>query len=138
MQIKNAASVFPEPVGAETSVVFCGENARPALLLRLGRCAEAGNKPIADERVSPFQAGESRLRYVGVHDAELNYSATGPVAADGGSEKEAFEADASCRDGAQRVAPLHGCGSAAHGKSPSVDLCVRVKSGSRAAALQID
>jgi hypothetical protein len=41
--------------------------------------------------VSPFQAGESRLRNVGVHDAELNYSATGPVAADRGNEKEAFE-----------------------------------------------
>ena len=70
---------------------FAGEDVRPALFLRLGGRAEAGDEPLADERVSPFQAGESRLRNVGVHDAELNYSATGPVAADRGNEKEAFE-----------------------------------------------
>jgi hypothetical protein len=35
---------------------FLGENVRPALLLRLGGCAEAADKPIVDERVCPFQA----------------------------------------------------------------------------------
>ena len=60
MQMRNAASVLPEPVGAEISVVLPRQNAGPTLLLRLCRSAKAGDKPIADERMSPFQAGGDR------------------------------------------------------------------------------
>ena len=40
MQARNAASVLPDPVGAEISVVAPRENVRPPLLLRLGRRAK--------------------------------------------------------------------------------------------------
>ena len=57
MQTRNAASVFPLPVGAEMSVGIAGEDAGPALLLRLGRRAEFVDEPLCRDGVRPGERG---------------------------------------------------------------------------------
>ena len=54
MQVRNAASVLPEPVGAEMRVVV-RPKFRPALLLGLGGRAELRLKPLRNEWVCPRQ-----------------------------------------------------------------------------------
>src|SRR5215472_5087249 len=55
---------------------------RPALLLRLRRGAETADKPVANERVGPFQASNDGA-WVGLHGQPFNYSVndTGRLAA---------------------------------------------------------
>ncbi len=54
MQMRKAASVLPEPVGAEIRW-GSGENGGPAFDLRLGWRAEAAEEPLLDEGVRPCE-----------------------------------------------------------------------------------
>ncbi len=53
MQTRNAARVLPEPVGAEMSVAFAGEDAGQPCSLRLGGGAEFGEEPLGRDGVRP-------------------------------------------------------------------------------------
>jgi len=58
---------------------FAGENVWPALLLRLRRRSEAADKPIADKRVRPFQARESRSGNLGHRELDYNVDDSAPA-----------------------------------------------------------
>ena len=63
MHARNAASVLPDPVGAEISASRPARMQRPAFGLRLGGRAEARDEPFADDRMRPV---ERRLRLAGL------------------------------------------------------------------------
>src|SRR5579862_6216596 len=57
---------------------FPGKNMRPALLLRFGGCAQATEKPLANERVGPIERRQCRSRgfcHCRIHGRELGAAA---------------------------------------------------------------
>ena len=67
MQARNAASVLPDPVGAEISVVSSRQDMRPSLFLRFCWRSEAPDKPVLYEGSAPRLAnGEQEGTSVGL------------------------------------------------------------------------